>query len=568
MTKKQISKDPYTSGWIEDDLYYRGEAPPKDDRWSDRDWVYLPHENYIPISKARVIRALLKEVEDFIDNNQAEKFIDLLEGIYHFHYHKVLNELKEDYEYFSPAIGDQMREGISDEELDQRQRNFMINLFKLMIRGNFNPLGEKEYAQAEEHNYLLDLPIEVNWKIKDPQIFTDLFQYANSPQGKETVQNKIGVSNLEEYLNIPQIFNQRILVFHRGIEPTRVEDTFLLQKINRLTEGVFEWVFHKFTKSKTSSKKSSNTQEAIPFAQKNTPFPEELSSGTVFLPRWIRRISLHNIALPFRSLFKPTLLQEPTMERVIAIFRLHPQPQRTLMQKLPFLHRFAKPVEPQGVDRTLYVKLFQNIPLADLEIIFPEKTIHMRSFDKFMLFFLGTTGIFLGVLKGLESGKGILFIILSVLALLVIKTITRFVNTRRRYMLQMSQDLYHKNLDNNVGVIQYLVDNIEDQEFKESFIAYMLLHKSPTPLTAKELDAEAEVFINKYFKDVEIDFEIDDALAKITEAQESPQMGSTELQLPLITTIIGEDGVVRYQAKNMSDALTAMDKQWDNFFRY
>ena len=142
-------------------------------------------------------------------------------------------------------------------------------------------------------------------------------------------------------------------------------------------------------------------------------------------------------------------------------------------------------------------------------------------------------------------------------------------------MLQMSQDLYRKNLDNDLGVLQYLVDNIEDQEFKESFIAYMLLVEAGRPLTETELDDAAERFINEAFNGLEVDFEVDDALDKITvqldaNGQEQPtqeQLNST-MFLPLVQEVTGDDGEIRYQAKPVADALEAMDYRWDNFFQY
>ena len=162
MSKHTSSTDPFQEGWIEEGLYYRSQKPPKDTKWSDDDWVYMPHENYIPISKSRIVGAMAERLASQLPADKLKPFVELLEGVYHFHYHKVLNELKEDYEYFSPSLGEQMRVGVNKEELEQRERNFLINFVHLMIRGNFNPLGEAEHQQAEQHSYLLDLPIDVN----------------------------------------------------------------------------------------------------------------------------------------------------------------------------------------------------------------------------------------------------------------------------------------------------------------------------------------------------------------------------------------------------------------------
>ncbi len=589
MSKHTSSTDPFQEGWIEEGLYYRGQKPPKDTKWSDDDWVYMPHENYIPISKSRIVGAMAERLASQLPADQLKPFVELLEGVYHFHYHKVLNELKEDYEYFSPSLGEQMRVGVNKEELEQRERNFLINFVHLMIRGNFNPLGEAEHQQAEQHSYLLDLPIDVNWSIKDPAMYQRLFSYSQTQEGQTEIDNKIGVDHLERYLNIPKDYEQRIMIFHRGIEPDRTEGLFFMQKINQGIDKLFGLFLKPLQKGveKTEGlvegtlERGKDLIAGKPFAPRSlqqegdAEGDNNLGEGVVFLPRWLRRTSLSNQPFSLSRLFKSSLLQEPAIERVICVFRQFPPSPPPMIRKLPLIGRFIKLPKPDETDPTIHVKLFQQIPLADLEIIFPEKHIRMKSFDKFMLGFLGFIGLVIGLVKGMDSDKGALAVFFSVLALLAMKTVTRFINTRRRYMLQMSQDLYRKNLDNDLGVLQYLVDNIEDQEFKEAFIAYMLLLSADRPLTEEELDDQAERFLNESFSGLEVDFEVDDALDKITvaidadgqERQTPEQLGST-MFLPLVQSIVGEDGETRYRAKPIETALEAMDHRWDNFFQY
>jgi hypothetical protein len=523
-------------------------------------------------------------------------FIELLEGVYHFHYHKVLNELKEDYEYFSPSLGEQMRVGVDSGELHQREQQFLINFIHLMIRGNFNSLGEAEYTQADQHSYLLDLPIDVNWKIKDPEMYQRLFNYSATEEGQRSIEDRLGVDNLTRFLDLPRAFDQRIMIFHRGIEPDRTEGLFFMQKVNRIFDKFFELILKPFQKGvNTVTEKTEDLVEGTlehgknllsgrPFAPRalaqeegQTSTNVEVADSVVFLPRWLRRTSLDNQRFSLKNLFTSSLLQEPAIERVICVFRQYPPSPPPFLKKIPILGRFINMPEPDSKDPTIHVKLFQHIPLADLEIIFPEKRIKMKPLDKFMLIFLGLIGVIVGIVKGMgsESDKSALAVVFSVLLLLAIKTVTRFLNTRRKYMLQMSQDLYHKNLDNDVGVIQYLVDNIEDQEFKEAFIAYMLLAKAGKPLTEEELDEAAERFLNSNFNGLEVDFEVDDALEKITvqvdaqgQEHQSEDQAESTLFLPLVIAFDGEDGERRYQAKPISAALEAMDHRWDNFFNY
>ena len=59
--------------------------------------------------------------------------------------------------------------------------------------------------------------------------------------------------------------------------------------------------------------------------------------------------------------------------------------------------------------------------------------------------------------------------------MLVARTIGRYLNVRRKYMARMTRNLYEKNLDNSVGVLQYLVDSLEEQEYKEAVLVYFVL---------------------------------------------------------------------------------------------
>jgi hypothetical protein len=586
--------DPFTEGWIEEGLYYRGLTPPQSPSgdWDDHDWVYLPHESYIPVSKSRVTRAVLSYLgEGGGDEPQRlTHLVKLLEGVYHFHYHEILNELKDDYEYFSPYKGDELRAECSAEELERRERRFMVNFLKLMSRGNFNPLTDHEHRLADQHSYLLDLPIEVNWKIQDQRLIQGLLSYSASEEGREVMRDSVGTDDLKSYLSIPKAFDERCLVFHRGVSPDRTEGLYLPQKLNVIIDRVIELIFKPVQKS--VDKVSHQTEHLIEGAvntgkgavgsavnivtrgrlggeqpAQGLEHVEEMGSidsttpkteGVVFLPRWLRRTSLQNQRLSLKGFFKPSLMQEPAMERMICLFRLHPPTPPAILKRIPIVKRFVKDPKEGEVDPTIYVKLFQHVPMADLELIFPEKKIKMKSFDKFMLYFLGFVGLVLGLIKGFSDtgGKSALMVILTVLALLAIKSVTRFINTRRRYMLQMSQDLYNKNLDNDVGVLQYLVDSIEDQEYKEALLAYTLLLKAGAPLTEEELDDRVERFLNDHFKGLEVDFEVDDALDKITvelnemgEEQLSAEQRESTMFLPIVTAQRSADGLVRYQAK-------------------
>ena len=72
------------------ETYWRGETPPTG-VGEDREWVEIPHEMYIPISKAKVVAAFKGDYARSADEVEKFKhFVELLDGIYHFHFHETL----------------------------------------------------------------------------------------------------------------------------------------------------------------------------------------------------------------------------------------------------------------------------------------------------------------------------------------------------------------------------------------------------------------------------------------------------------------------------------------------
>ena len=113
----------------------------------------------------------------------------------------------------------------------------------------------------------------------------------------------------------------------------------------------------------------------------------------------------------------------------------------------------------------------------------------------------------------------------------------------------LSDSLYFKNLGNNSGVFPALIDASEEEELKETILAYAFLNKSEQPLTAQELDA----VIERWFKDkfqITIDFDVEDALRKLKNIGLGTEINGKWTVLPL------------------EKALARVDEIWDGIFDY
>jgi hypothetical protein len=185
------------------------------------------------------------------------------------------------------------------------------------------------------------------------------------------------------------------------------------------------------------------------------------------------------------------------------------------------------------------LKLFQNVPAADLEMLFPNTRVGMRTLDKLLIGVpalvsggmvlstkLGATLLLLGSLIGFWLGLSSEPVELDRTAVLALmagigalggylwKQFSKYRSRKLQYTQALTENLYFRLLDNNAGVIYRILDEAEDSELKESLLAYYFLLAHGEPMTAAELDGVIEAWFERRWQ-CRIDFEIGDALRKL-----------------------------------------------------
>lgn len=220
------------------------------------------------------------------------------------------------------------------------------------------------------------------------------------------------------------------------------------------------------------------------------------------------------------------------------------------------------------------VKLFQNVPKADLEMLFPNSEVKMRPIDKAIIGVSALVGGTVVLVTKLGASILILWALFSfwlgfrsesvamtqqhlisfglgvaVFGGFIFKEWSKFKNRKIKFMKALSDNLYFKNLDNNAGVFHTLVDAAEEEDFKEALLAYTFLLINEKGLNKSALDEAIEAwFMEKY--NCYLDFEISDALDKLERMQ----------------LIKLEDNT--YKALSLTQAKQHLDKRWDSLFSY
>lgn len=160
----------------------------------------------------------------------------------------------------------------------------------------------------------------------------------------------------------------------------------------------------------------------------------------------------------------------------------------------------------------IYLKLFKNIPKADIEMVLPDTRLRLRRMDRFMVGGPLVAGIgwtlfqSFSVLAALAAGGFALTTddprlratggVLLVLAGYLWRTMSKIKTTRLQYLQTLSQGLYFRNLANNRAVLEQVLKFAKDEEEKEALLAYHFLTRDG-PMTGDELDRRAEAWLQE-----------------------------------------------------------------------
>lgn len=208
-------------------------------------------------------------------------------------------------------------------------------------------------------------------------------------------------------------------------------------------------------------------------------------------------------------------VQVPTFARAAVVFKTRP-------------HRR---LDADTDHTSVFMKLFKDMPQIDIEMLLPGGRIRMPRFDRlkiggslassgaYVLWKLSTFPL-LSLLGGFATNTLVaLYTPLALLGGYGYKTWRAFHSSRQTYLHQLRQSLFYQNLANNGSVLFRALDEAEEQEVRESLLAYYFLWKygGDRGWGAEDLDFYIERDLKKRLP-AAVNFEIVDALGKLTRA--------------------------------------------------
>ncbi|XP_062010445.1 uncharacterized protein LOC133726826 [Rosa rugosa] len=430
-----------------------------------KDIIRLERESVIAVIKPRLIMTLTNLIEQSSDRTEFLKLCKRVEYTIRAWYLLQFEDLMQLYSLFDPVHGAQRLEQqkLDDEEIDVLEQNFLMYLFQVMEKSNFKIANNEEIEVAASGQYLLRLPIVVDESKLDNRLLKKYFE------GHPTE-------------DIPD-FADKYVIFRRGIGLDKTTGWFFMEKVDIIIARFWKYLLQITKLDK--------------FFKKPTPKKRDSESDTDEDGFFVERIRLENMELSVQTLLLKNTIQEPTFDRIIVVYR-----QAT--------------TDEDGSERGIHIKHFKNIPMADLEIVLPEKkNPGLTPMD--WLSFIGSAVVGLvAVITSIETTKVDLWVMFAILSTVIgycAKTYFSFQQNLAQYQNLITQSMYEKQLDSGRGTLLHLCDDVIQQEVKEVIVSfYMLMEQGKA--TLPDLDKWCEDLIKEQFND-DINFDVDDAVKKL-----------------------------------------------------
>ncbi|KAJ0052140.1 hypothetical protein Pint_02506 [Pistacia integerrima] len=415
-----------------------------------KDIIKLERESVIPVLKNKLIRTLADLIDKRSDRIEFQKLCQRVEYTIRAWYLLQFEDLMQLFSLFEPVHGASKLEqqNLTPEKIDALEQNFLTYLFKVMDKSNFKITTDDEIGVALSAQYRLNLPIKVDETKLDKTLLRRYFQ-------KHPCEN------------LPN-FADKYIIFRRGFGIDQRSGYFIIAKINTIIARIWRCFLTVIGLKRLFYGKSSRVSSKV-MAE---PVEICIESENVQEGLYVERIRIEKLKLSFFNLFGKITIQEPTFQRIIVVYR-----------------RASGKKETQ---RNIYVKHFENIPMADMEIVLPEKKN-----------------------PGLTPMDWVKFLVSALIGLVTLISSLSIpkADIRVIYGILTAVSVYEKQLDSGRGTLLHLCDEVIQQEVKEVIVAFfMLMMKGKA--TRKELDLRCEELIKEKFSE-SCNFDVDDAVEKL-----------------------------------------------------
>eukprot|EP00667_Euglena_gracilis_P006397 EG_transcript_6450 len=458
----------------------------------------------IRLPPGHMIECSLAEVEDLclskfdVPEIQAavRAFASIVGMIVRYEIAALATDIRHNYRLCTPGVpGQRLRRRRRQEgreaEVHAAQLKFIEEFCTILNSADYCAVSQKEWDIAVEESFMFTLPVQIQWHCFDAEILGRFLD--DHPRLKAYMPS----------------FSDRILVFWQGSSIATQRRWMFREKVERvlylaLFRPVLDRVKRHFgicirdhhmcpssprppkrpplpTRRRPISLKSAVrlTQLGLPRPRSETlakdPVADDVdgaepqqSSQPEEVQNIVQRVGFTQ-ALPtvwsvIRNFHRRVQLTEPTLKNVAVVY-CHSLPGEREAQNDPDVKE-----QPDSVR----IKLFHDIPLADLEVVFPFKSVRFRYLDLLMSLVTILVGVFLIVKQTLHSemSGNVLRGVVLIVGARAFSVFQGMQKAKVQMEKEMQRTFVHKSRDNDEGALFYLMESWETQELKEMLLAY------------------------------------------------------------------------------------------------
>lgn len=211
-----------------------------------------------------------------------------------------------------------------------------------------------------------------------------------------------------------------------------------------------------------------------------------------------------------RNLYRPELVDVPIYQRVVVLFQVDEDLESG----------------EQLNSTELHLRMFKNIPKLDVDMLLPGTKVRLSKIDQAKIIVPSVGGWLLSLQK---IGRFVLmFVALTmyttafVFALAIaavgylVKSVFSYFQTRNRYLLDLTRNLYFQKLDTNAGAAYRIIQQAHRQSMTEGILAYYAIASENDAISTRKLRRKCERMVREAV-DIEIDFRVESAIETLQE---------------------------------------------------
>ena len=206
-----------------------------------------------------------------------------------------------------------------------------------------------------------------------------------------------------------------------------------------------------------------------------------------------------------RKMYRRESVTVPIYQRMVVLFQLHAEDLS----------------EEKLAASALHLRMFKNIPKQDIDMLLPGTRIRISGVDHVKIILPSLGGFLMSIRKIAQYALLFAAIALHWTAILValvvgylVKSVLSYFQTKNRYQLNLTKNLYFQKLDTNAGVAYRMIQQAHRQSSVEAILAYHAILASDHPISTRKLRRRCERVIREAV-DVEVDFQVDRAIARL-----------------------------------------------------